>query len=198
MIYTALTNRAMRIAYEAHAGQVDKCGTPYVFHPYHLAEQMPDEITTCVALLHDVVEDTPVTFEDLEREFPPEVTDALRLLTHDPRRARTTTTWMPSSPTRSPARSSVSISCTIWTRRGSGATGSLTRQRSSKGANATAPLSRSWTKPSGSARRPCSYKIRRFLHLMVFSPIRSPDVNESPEEVFAPQLPRELCCEFYS
>lgn len=33
---------------------------------------------------------------------------------------------------------------------------------------------------------------------MVFSPIRSPDVNESPEEVFAPQLPRELCCEFYS
>lgn len=84
MIYTALTNRAMRIAYEAHAGQVDKCGTPYVFHPYHLAEQMPDEITTCVALLHDVVEDTPVTFEDLEREFPPEVTDALRLLTRDP------------------------------------------------------------------------------------------------------------------
>lgn len=84
MIYTALTNRAMRIAYEAHAGQVDKCGTPYVFHPYHLAEQMPDEITTCVALLHDVVEDTPVTLEDLGREFPPEVTDALRLLTHDP------------------------------------------------------------------------------------------------------------------
>ena len=84
MIYTALTNRAMRVAYKAHAGQVDKCGTPYVFHPYHLAEQMPDEITTCVALLHDVVEDTPVTLEDLEREFPPKVTDALRLLTHDP------------------------------------------------------------------------------------------------------------------
>ncbi|HIU23350.1 MAG TPA: HD domain-containing protein [Candidatus Coprovicinus avistercoris] len=84
MIYTALTNRAMRIAYEAHAGQIDKCGTPYVFHPYHLAEQMPEEITVCVALLHDVVEDTPVTLEDLEREFPPEVTDALRLLTHDP------------------------------------------------------------------------------------------------------------------
>lgn len=84
MIYTALTNRAMQIAYEAHAGQVDKCGTPYVFHPYHLAEQMPDEVTTCVALLHDVVEDTPITFEELEREFPPEVTEPLRLLTHDP------------------------------------------------------------------------------------------------------------------
>lgn len=84
MIYTALTNRAMRIAYEAHAGQVDKCGTPYVFHPYHLAEQMPDEVATCVALLHDVVEDTAITLDELEREFPPEVTEPLRLLTHDP------------------------------------------------------------------------------------------------------------------
>lgn len=84
MIYTALTNRAMRIAYEAHAGQVDKCGMPYVFHPYHLAEQMPDEVTTCVALLHDVVEDTAITLDELEREFPPEVTEPLRLLTHDP------------------------------------------------------------------------------------------------------------------
>ena len=84
MIYTALANRAMQIAYEAHAGQVDKCGTPYVFHPYHLAEQMPDEVTTCVALLHDVVEDTPITLDELEREFPPEVTESLRLLTHDP------------------------------------------------------------------------------------------------------------------
>lgn len=84
MIYTELTNRAMRIAYEAHAGQVDKCGTPYVFHPYNLAEQMPDEITTCMALLHDVVEDTAVTLDELEREFPPEITEPLRLLTHDP------------------------------------------------------------------------------------------------------------------
>ncbi len=84
MICTALTNRAMRIAYEAHAGQVDKCGTPYVFHPYHLAEQMPDEITTCVALLHDVAEDTAITLDELEREFPPEATEPLRLLTHGP------------------------------------------------------------------------------------------------------------------
>lgn len=84
MIYTPLTNRAMRIAYRAHAGQVDKCGTPYVFHPYHLAEQMHDEISTCVALLHDVVEDTPVTLDELAREFPSEVICALRLLTHDP------------------------------------------------------------------------------------------------------------------
>ena len=84
MIYTSLTNRALHIAYEAHADQADKCGTPYVFHPYHLAEQMSDEATTCTALLHDVVEDTDVTLEDLAREFPAEIIDALRLLTHQP------------------------------------------------------------------------------------------------------------------
>lgn len=82
MIYTELTNKAMQIAYASHAGQVDKCGIPYVFHPFHIAEHMPDEITACVALLHDVVEDTAVTLEELESEFPPAVTEALRLLTH--------------------------------------------------------------------------------------------------------------------
>ncbi len=83
MIYTAMTNRAMRLAYAAHHGQTDKSGQPYIFHPYHLAEQMTDEISICVALLHDVVEDTELTFAELEREFPKEVTDALRLLTHE-------------------------------------------------------------------------------------------------------------------
>ncbi|MBQ7828584.1 MAG: HD domain-containing protein [Clostridia bacterium] len=85
MIYTKLTKMAMRIAFEAHKEQVDKCGVPYIFHPIHLAEQMTDEVTTCAALLHDVVEDTDMTFEDLTAAgFPDAVTDALRLLTHDP------------------------------------------------------------------------------------------------------------------
>lgn len=83
MIYTALTNKALRLAYAAHHGQTDTSGQPYIFHPCHLAEQMTDEVSVCVALLHDVVEDTDLTFEDLEREFPQEVTDALRLLTHE-------------------------------------------------------------------------------------------------------------------
>lgn len=82
MIYTELTNKALRIAYTAHHGQTDKSGQPYIFHPYHLAEQMTDEITVCVALLHDVVEDTDITISELEPEFPREVIDALRLLTH--------------------------------------------------------------------------------------------------------------------
>lgn len=83
MIYTEMTNKAMRIAYEAHSGHYDVNGVPYIFHPYHVAEQMTDEITVCVALLHDVAEDTDVTIEMLEQDFPPEVTDALRFLTHE-------------------------------------------------------------------------------------------------------------------
>ena len=82
MIYTHLINEAMKIAYKAHHGQVDKGGIPYIFHPYHLAEQMPDEYTTCVALLHDVVEDTDVTLDMLKKIFPPEVIEAVSVMTH--------------------------------------------------------------------------------------------------------------------
>ena len=83
MIYTEMTNKAMVLAYEAHQGQYDKSGLPYVFHPFHLAEQMDTEVTA--ALLHDVVEDTDYTLEDLRSMgFPDTVTDALALLTHDP------------------------------------------------------------------------------------------------------------------
>ena len=84
MLYTELTKKAMKISFDAHKNQVDKTGVPYVFHPMHLAEQMKDEYGCCVALLHDVIEDTDMTFEDLEKEgFPKDVIDALKLLTHD-------------------------------------------------------------------------------------------------------------------
>lgn len=84
MIYTDKTKRALKFCFQAHKDQVDKSGLPYVFHPFHLAEQMQDENTTIVALLHDVVEDTDYTFEDLEQMgFGEEVLEALRLLTHD-------------------------------------------------------------------------------------------------------------------
>lgn len=82
MIYTDMTVKAMKLAYEAHHGQVDKSNVPYIFHPCHLAEQMDDEISCCCALLHDVVEDTNVTMDELKMIFPTEVTDAVELLTH--------------------------------------------------------------------------------------------------------------------
>ena len=84
MIYTQLTKRALKLSFEAHKNQVDKTGAPYVFHPFHLAEQMTDEISTVCALLHDVIEDTEYTFEDIQKMgFPQEVIDVLKLLTHE-------------------------------------------------------------------------------------------------------------------
>ena len=61
MIYSELTKKAMKLSFEAHKDQVDKGGMPYIYHPFHLAEQMNTEETVIVALLHDVVEDTAYT-----------------------------------------------------------------------------------------------------------------------------------------
>lgn len=84
MIYTEMTKKALKLCFEAHKNQTDKSGMPYVFHPFHLAEQMDTEETVTAALLHDVVEDTKYTLSDLERMgFSPKVIEALRLLTHN-------------------------------------------------------------------------------------------------------------------
>ena len=81
MIYTPLTNKAIKLIYKAHGGQTDKSGRPYVLHPIHLAEQMKDEYSTLVALLHDILEDTDTPAEYLREQFPAEVCDAVELLT---------------------------------------------------------------------------------------------------------------------
>ena len=84
MIYTPLTKKALKLCFEAHKNQTDKSGMPYVFHPFHLAEQMKEENTTIVALLHDVVEDTPTTLDDLRAMgFSEAVIEAIGLMTHD-------------------------------------------------------------------------------------------------------------------
>lgn len=83
MIYTPLTIKAMQYAYAAHHGQQDYNGVPYILHPVHLAEQMEDEISCAAALLHDVVEDTPATFDDLRAVFPEAVVEVVTYLTHD-------------------------------------------------------------------------------------------------------------------
>ena len=83
MINTKLTRKAMIIAYEAHKNQVDKSGVPYIYHPIHVAEQMDTENECIIALLHDVVEDTNVTFKQLEEVFSKEIIDILKLLTRE-------------------------------------------------------------------------------------------------------------------
>ena len=85
MINTEMTQRAERLMLEKHKNQLDKAGEPYCNHPLHVAEQMEDEVTTVVALLHDIVEDSDIAFEDLERmHFPEDVIEALIYLTHRP------------------------------------------------------------------------------------------------------------------
>ena len=84
MIYTELTKKAMRIAFDVHKEQTDKTGMPYIFHPILVANQMTDEITTCVALLHDVLEDGKITLDYLKKQgFSDEMLGALKVLTHD-------------------------------------------------------------------------------------------------------------------
>lgn len=83
MIYTGLTKKAIKLMFALHKEQTDKSGMPYVFHPFHLAEQMTDEISCCAALLHDTIEDTPCTGDMLRGEgFPEEIVEAVELLTH--------------------------------------------------------------------------------------------------------------------
>ncbi len=85
MLYTPLTKRAMAICFNAHKNQLDKGGLPYVFHPFHLAEQMETEEEVCTALLHDVVEDSGYTPGELSQAgFPNEVVQAVRALTRGP------------------------------------------------------------------------------------------------------------------
>lgn len=83
MIYTDMTKKAMKYMFEHQKNQFDKSGVPYVFHPFTVAFDLETEDECVVALLHDIVEDTSVTFEDLETEgFSSLVIETLKLLTH--------------------------------------------------------------------------------------------------------------------
>ena len=78
--------KAFEIAEKAHAGQVDKAGADYIFHPMTLASNCGEDISAViVALLHDVAEDTNLTLEYLQKNVPltDEELTALKLLTHD-------------------------------------------------------------------------------------------------------------------
>ncbi|MEO5331519.1 MAG: GTP pyrophosphokinase [Magnetococcus sp. YQC-5] len=79
----ATLENAIALAVQAHQGQVDKSGAPYILHPLRLMLRLDLEEERIVAVLHDVVEDTKVTFEDLRQMgFSPTVLEPLELLTH--------------------------------------------------------------------------------------------------------------------
>ena len=72
-------NRAFQYAYDGHNGQNRKSGEPYITHPLHVAiylcELNFDKETIAAALLHDLVEDTEISYDDLKKEFGEEVAD---------------------------------------------------------------------------------------------------------------------------
>jgi (p)ppGpp synthase/HD superfamily hydrolase len=73
-----LLEKAIGIAVEAHRGQKDRYGAPYILHPLRVMARVDTDTEKTVAILHDVVEDTKWTFEDLKREgFPADVLQAL-------------------------------------------------------------------------------------------------------------------------
>ena len=73
---------ALAIAAAAHAGQIDKAGQPYILHPIRVMLSVENGDERIAAILHDVVEDTPVSFDDLESEgFSAAVVHAVRALT---------------------------------------------------------------------------------------------------------------------
>lgn len=76
--------RAIQIAAKAHAGQVDKAGQPYILHPIRVMLSVQSLDERLAAILHDVVEDTELSLEDLADEgFTPEVIEAVRALTKE-------------------------------------------------------------------------------------------------------------------
>jgi (p)ppGpp synthase/HD superfamily hydrolase len=76
---------AILLAAKAHFGQKDRAGVPYILHPLRLMFRQTSDAARIAAVLHDVVEDTPVTLQQLrEAGFPEEVVAAVELLTHDP------------------------------------------------------------------------------------------------------------------
>jgi (p)ppGpp synthase/HD superfamily hydrolase len=89
----SLIPKAIELAFHAHEGQVRDEGTPYVQHPLRVWEAFKQhrplgetpiaryEELGCIALLHDVLEDCDVTYEQLAEEFGPFVADGVRLLT---------------------------------------------------------------------------------------------------------------------
>jgi hypothetical protein len=76
--------KAIALAAQAHAGQRDKQGLPYILHPLRLMMRLDTDPARIVAVLHDTVEDTDVTVDDLHREgFSAEIIEAVRCVTHD-------------------------------------------------------------------------------------------------------------------
>ncbi len=79
-----ILDKAFKIAKKAHAGQLDKAGQPYITHPMHVADDLDSVELKVIGLLHDVLEDSDWTSEELIAEgIPEELVRVVCMLTHD-------------------------------------------------------------------------------------------------------------------
>ena len=79
---TVILERAIELAVKHHKGQVDKAGQPYILHPLRLMLAMSTEEERIVAVLHDIVEDTPINLDDLRTEgFGEKIVGAIECVT---------------------------------------------------------------------------------------------------------------------
>ena len=96
-----LLEKAISVALEAHENVVTRSGRPYILHPLRLMLQMDSEEEMITAVLHDVVEDSEFTLDDLAAMgFPDPVLGALVLLTHNTKSQAMKTTYWQSSQIR--------------------------------------------------------------------------------------------------
>lgn len=80
--FEQLLELAIKVATKAHKGQLDKGGNPYILHPQAVAASLDSTENKIVAYLHDVVEDTEITLEDLEKMgFTYRIVNSVRILT---------------------------------------------------------------------------------------------------------------------
>lgn len=82
-----LINKAYRFARKKHAGQKDDNGYPYFFHPLQVSKILrlvtQDPNVIAAGLLHDTIEDTQTTYEELVKEFNQDIADLVMEVTHE-------------------------------------------------------------------------------------------------------------------
>ena len=82
MAYSIDIEKAEAMARKAHAGAVDKSGKPYIEHPERVAARLEKPEEKVVGWLHDTVEDTDLTLEDVRQEFGPDTAEAVDAISH--------------------------------------------------------------------------------------------------------------------
>lgn len=82
----ATLEKALHLAINNHLGQKDRFDQPYIYHPIRIMMRMRSDEERIVALLHDLVEDTPISIQDLKKHgFSKEIIKAVDLLTRYPK-----------------------------------------------------------------------------------------------------------------